>query len=177
MNWLWRGRAWVFGDQIPNDNGLMPIRFVRAQEYDPDVLARHCFDDLEPGIAAQIKPGDIVVGGRNFGFGNPHIQGFLGLKGLGVAVLAESMSRGPLRACVNAGVPTLAPVAGISGIVSRGDDLEVDFAGGRITNLTSGAKLNTAPLSAVMQQIVAAGGGIGFMHQRLKAQAADEQVR
>lgn len=166
MNWNWRGRAWVFGDDVPNDNGFMPISFVRAQQYDPAILAKSAFADLDPSLAAQIAPGDILVGGLNFGRGNPHVQGFLGLKGLGVAVLAESMSRGPLRACVNAGVPVLAPAPGLRGFVANGDMLAVDFENGEVTNETHGTKLTLPSLPPLMRDIVAAGGGLAFAKQR-----------
>jgi 3-isopropylmalate/(R)-2-methylmalate dehydratase small subunit len=170
MNWNWRGKAWLFGDDVPNDNGFMPISFVRAQVYDPAVLAKSAFADLDPTLAARIAPGDIVVGGRNFGRGNPHVQGFLGLKGLAVGVLAESMSRGPLRACVNAGVPVLvAPT--LRGFAQAGDILVVDFGGGTVANETRGTQLELPPLHPLMRDIVAAGGGLAFSRSRLLNQA------
>jgi 3-isopropylmalate/(R)-2-methylmalate dehydratase small subunit len=167
MNWCWRGRAWVFPDDVPNDNGFMPISFVRSQQYDPSILAKSAFADLDPTLAARIAPGDILVGGRNFGRGNPHVQGFLGLKGLGVAVLAESMARGPLRACVNAGVPVLAPAPGLRGFAASGDMLAVDFERGRVVNETQGTRLDLPALPPLMRDIVAAGGGLAFARQRL----------
>ena len=169
MNWQWRGKAWVFGHDVPNDNGLMPIRFVRSQEYDPAVLAKHCFEDLDPAIAAQVAPGDLVVGGRWFGRGNPHVQGFLGLQGLGVAVIAESMQRGAYRACVNSGLPVLAPVAGVSAFVSTGDTLSVDFETGLLVNEAQGTRLQAEALPMLMREIIGAGGGMGYMHRRLAA--------
>jgi 3-isopropylmalate dehydratase small subunit len=171
-NWLWKGRVWAFGDALPNDNGLMPISFTRAQVYDEQVLAKHCFEDIDPSLAARIQPGDLIVAGKNFGCGNPHTQGFLGLKGLGVAVLAESMSRGPLRACVNAGVPVLAPAPGICAFAQTGDIVTVDFEHGSIENLTQNSKMEIPALPVIMRDIVAAGGGIGFMLERLQALAA-----
>jgi 3-isopropylmalate/(R)-2-methylmalate dehydratase small subunit len=166
MNWTWTGRAWCFGDDVPNDEGIMPLRMVRQQEYDPAVLAKACFEQVNADFAPQAKPYDIVVGGRNFGYGNPHIQGFLGLKGLGVGVLCESMSRGPLRACINAGVPVIA-VRGITDAVRDGDRLRVDWLTGTIENLTRGATLHAEPLPDVMREIVECGGGIGYMKKRL----------
>jgi len=166
VSWNWRGRAWVFPDDVPNDNGFMPIAFVRKQEYDPKVLAKSAFADLDPALAARIAPGDILVGGRNFGRGNPHVQGFLGLKGLGVAVLAESMSRGPLRACVNAGVPVLASTQ-LHGFAQDGDVLAANFEKGIVENETRGTRVALEPLPALMREIIEAGGGIAFMKRRL----------
>jgi 3-isopropylmalate/(R)-2-methylmalate dehydratase small subunit len=166
MNWEWKGRAWAFGDDVPNDEGIMPLRMVRQQEYDPGVLAKCCFEQVNAQFAPNVKPEDFVVAGRNFGYGNPHIQGFLGLKGVGVGVLAESMSRGPLRACVNAGVPVLV-VPGIARFALEGDELVVDFLTGVIANTTRGGELRAEPLAEVMREIVECGGGIGYMKKRL----------
>lgn len=166
-DWIWRGRAWVFGDDVPNDEGVMPLAMTRKQEYDPAVLARQCFSQLDPAFASTVRPGDVVFAGRNFACGNPHIQGFLGLKGTGVGVVAVSMSRGPLRACVNAGVPVLAGVDGAATLARPGDRVEVDFERGRIVNLSLGTTVDVPPLPDVMRQVVAAGGGIGFMKLRL----------
>ena len=167
MNWVFEGRAWVFGDDVPNDEGIMPLAMTRLQVYDPAELARHCFEQVNPAFVGEVKPGDLVVGGRNFGYGNPHIQGFLGLKGVGVGVVAASMVRGPLRACVNAGVPVLAPVPGLSGFVADGDRIRVDFESGRIANLSRGSELSAPPLPAVMREVIGAGGGIAHMRWRL----------
>jgi 3-isopropylmalate/(R)-2-methylmalate dehydratase small subunit len=172
MNWLWRGRAWVFGDNIPNDGGLMALRFVREQQYDPRILAKHCFAEVDPGFAASAQPGDFVVAGKNFAYGNAHVQGFLGLKGLRVALLAESMSRGPYRCAVNAGVPFLTPLPGITAAVSTSDELEVDFLTGRVSNLTRRTEVKGAALPPVLREIIGAGGGIDHMRQRLGLLAA-----
>jgi len=164
--WEWRGRAWVLGDNIPNDEGLMPLRMVREQEYRPQVLAKCCFEQIRPEISREAKPYDCIVAGRNFGYGNPHIQGFLGLKGLGVGLLVESMSRGPLRACVNAGVPVLV-VPGITRFVTDAEGLSVDFRTGNVVNGSRGSLLKTNPLPEVMRDIVECGGGIEYMKLRL----------
>jgi 3-isopropylmalate/(R)-2-methylmalate dehydratase small subunit len=151
---------------VPNDEGIMPLRLVRQQEYDPAVLAKACFEQLDGSFSSEARPGDVVFGGRNFGYGNPHIQGFLGLHGLGVSLVVESMSRGPLRACVNAGVPVLI-VSGAGSFARTGDSVEVDFVSGMCTNRSSGATLRAPPLPPVMQEIVSAGGGIAHMKKTL----------
>ena len=170
MDWTWRGRAWVFGDNIPNDGGLMPLRFVREQQYDPSVLAPHCLSEVDPSFAAKARPRDLVVGGRNFAYGNFHVQGFLGLKGLAVGLLAESMTRGAYRAAINAGVPLLTPVEGLTAAaVASGDELEVDFLVGRIRNISRGTEIVAEPLPEVVREIIEAGGGIGHMLKRLSS--------
>lgn len=166
MDWLWIGRAWRFGDDVSNDEGLMPLRMCRQQEYDPQVLAKACFEQVNPDFVRYAQARDIVLAGRNFAYGNPHIQGFLGLKGVGVGIVAESMSRGPLRACINAGVPVLLQ-PDIAQLADDGDRLSVDFASGCVTNTRTNVSVQCEPLPPVMREIVAAGGGIEHMKQRL----------
>ncbi|MFC4271845.1 3-isopropylmalate dehydratase [Sneathiella chungangensis] len=166
MQWRKTGTAWVFGDNISNDDGIMSLKFVREQEYRPEVLAHHIFEQIDPTLPSKIKVGDFIVAGRNFGFGNPHVQGFLGLKGAGVSIIAESVLRGPLRTCINAGVPILSPVSGIRGLVESGDELEVDFIEGLIINLTTQKELKTDPIPEIMREIVEAGSGMDFMFRR-----------
>ena len=168
----YRGRAWVFGDDIANDGGLMPLEFVLNQEYDPDVLAKHVFARLMPTLAAQAKAQDVVFAGRNFGYGNPHVQGFLGLKGLGVGLVVDTMSRGPFRACVNAGVPVLTGVALQAFTVETGDEVEVDFDTGHIVNESRGTKTVVQPTSDLLRQIVRAGGGLAYTKQVLSKRTA-----
>lgn len=167
MDWTWKGTAWVFGDDVPNDGGLMALRFVREQQYDPKLLAPHCLAEVDPSFAGKVKPGDFVVGGRNFAYGNFHVQGFLGLRGLGVGLLAGTMTRGAYRTAINAGVPLLTPVDGVTAAIATGDRLEVDFLSGRIRNVTNGRELQAEPLPDILRDIVEAGGGIGHMQKRL----------
>ncbi len=162
----WRGNAWVFGDDVPNDEGIMPLLLVRQQEYDPVVLAKHCFEQIDASFAGNAKPGDVVFGGRNFGYGNPHIQGFLGLKGLGVGLVVQSMSRGPLRACVNAGVPVLI-VPEAKSFARPGERVLVNFASGVCRNESTDQTLNAPAMPPVMLEIVESGGGIEHMKKKL----------
>ena len=148
----------------------MPLAMTRAQEYRLEILAKHCFEQILPAFTAEAKPGDIVVAGRNFGHGNPHIQGFLGLKGRGVGLVIASISRGPLRACINAGVPLL-QLRNALQVCENGDLLRVNWRSGRVENLRTGKVFDAPPMPALMRDIVQAGGGIGYMVQRLREAA------
>jgi 3-isopropylmalate/(R)-2-methylmalate dehydratase small subunit len=170
MDFRYEGRAWVVGDDVPNDEGIMPLRMVRQQVYDPAELAKAAFEQVDAKFAPEAKARDVVVAGRNFGYGNPHIQGFLALKGIGVGIVAESMSRGPMRACVNAGVPVMV-IPGVSALARPGDRIRADFASGLVENLTTGLWIRGEPMAPVMLEIVAAGGGIEHMKQRLATPA------
>lgn len=144
MNWTWKGRVWRFGDDVPNDDGIM----------------------FNSDFAAKARPQDLVVAGRNYACGDPRMRGFLGLNALGVGVLAESMSRAPMRACINAGVPVMV-IPGLSGFARAGDALVVDWVLGLAGNSTTGMLIRGEPMAEVMREIVACGGGIGYMKKRL----------
>lgn len=168
MSFRKQGRVWKLGDDVPNDGGLMPLRFTLDQVYDLQELTRHCFEEWRPQLATQIKPGDFLVTGRNFAYGHPHVRGFLALKSLCIAgILAESMSRGPYRLTIYVGIPILCPCRGISEEVEEGDALEVDFETGHTKNLTSKRELWYEPLPKILLDIVKAGGGEAYTRRQL----------
>ena len=136
MKWIYHGRCWRFGDNLGIDGAIMPLRFALSRETDPTVLRDHLMSEIDPDFAKKVKPGDLIVGGRRFGQGNPHIQGFLGMRGHGLGLLAESVPRGSFRNAINAGIPFLAPCPGVTKMCETGDELEVNFATGSIRNLT-----------------------------------------
>lgn len=172
MNWLYRGRCWKFGDNLGIDGAIMPLRFALARETDPTVLRDFLMSELDPDFPKKVKPGDIIVAGRRFGQGNPHIQGFLGIKGHGLGLVAETIPRGSFRNAINAGVAFLAPCLGATQTCETGDDLEVDFASGVFKNLTRATEHRYAPIEPELRDIVAVGGWKEHVKRRLEQVAA-----
>ena len=129
MNWTFRGKCWRFGDNLGIDGAIMPLRFALSRETDPMILRDFLMSEIDPDFSKKVRPGDIIVGGRRFGQGNPHIQGFLGIKGHGLGLVAESIPRGSFRNVINAGVPFLAPCPDVTSTCETGDDLERHQAG------------------------------------------------
>lgn len=158
MRWLYRGRCWKFGDNVGIDGDMMPLEFALKRELDPEVLKPHFMCGLDPEFPKKVQPGDLIVAGRRFGQGNPHIQGFIGLRAHGLGLVAESIPRGSFRNAINAGVPFLTQCAGVTQRVESGDDIEVDFQTGRFVNHTRGATLEFAPLDRQLLEIIALGG-------------------
>lgn len=158
MRWLYRGRCWKFGDNVGIDGDMMPLEFALKRELDPKVLKPHFMCGLDPEFPKKVQPGDLIVAGRRFGQGNPHIQGFIGLRAHGLGLVAESIPRGSFRNAINAGVPFLTQCAGVTQRVESGDDIEVDFQTGRFVNHTRGATLEFAPLDRQLLEIIALGG-------------------
>jgi len=102
---LLRGRAWVYPDNVAIDGDIMALEFALKRETRPDFLKDYVFAGLDPDFPKRARPGDIVVGGRRFAQGNPHIQGMIGLKGCGVGLVAESIPIGSFRNALAAGLP------------------------------------------------------------------------
>ena len=172
MNWVYRGRCWKFGDNLGIDGDIMPLRFALARETDPLVLRDHLMVALDPAFPGKVQPGDIIVGGKRFAQGNPHVQGFLGMVGHGLGLVAESMPRGSYRNAINAGLPFLSGCTEVGTSCETGDSLEVDFAAGRFTNLTQGTTRQFAPLPAELREIIAVGGWKEQFRRRLAASRA-----
>jgi len=167
-----RGRCHVFADDVSLDDGIIPHRFAAERVTEPHILTRHLFESIDPGFAARVQPGDIVLAGRNFACGKPRLQGFIALGALGLAVVCVSTPYKMLRRAVAQGVPVL--VGAPQQIASGGDELEIDFAGGAIRNLTRNVLVHVPPMSPILCDIVA-GGGMRAMLQKWLAAHPQQQ--
>jgi 3-isopropylmalate/(R)-2-methylmalate dehydratase small subunit len=162
------GRAWKFGDDIDTD-AIIPGRYLVIN--DPLELAEHLFEGVRPEMATQVRKGDIIVAGENFGCGSSREHAPLALKGAGItAVVAKSFARIFFRNAINIGLP-LFICSEVDGI-RDGDSLEIDMAGGVIRNQSRGESYKTTPLPLFLQEIVEAGGLVEYtkrMVARVKA--------
>ncbi|MGE5554293.1 MAG: 3-isopropylmalate dehydratase small subunit [Betaproteobacteria bacterium] len=149
-----KGKAHVFGNDVNTDyiiSGKYKFKTLDMKE-----LASHVMEDLDPEFASRVKPGDFIVAGRNFGCGSSREQAPLAILHAGVgAVLAKSFARIFYRNAINTGLPV---VECDTDRIQAGDELEVDLAQGRVTNLTQGVVLPVKPLPPVMLEILADGG-------------------
>ncbi|WP_055489064.1 3-isopropylmalate dehydratase [Streptomyces sp. TP-A0356] len=147
------GRVWVVGDSVTTD-AMYP---AFAMKLPIPEAARHIFYELRPGWSDQVRPGDIVVAGRNFGLGSSRPVAAL-FRELGVAALvADEFNSLFLRNCINHGLPALT-VPGARAAFSDGDTARLDFADGWIENATSGSRLTGGALPPLVLDILAAGG-------------------
>ncbi|MEW6189410.1 MAG: 3-isopropylmalate dehydratase small subunit [Actinomycetota bacterium] len=149
-----RGRVWKFGDDISTDL-IAPGRYFHLRTNLPE-LAKHVLEDADPNFAKKVKPGDLIVAGKNFGLGSSreHAAAIIKLAGVG-GVLAKSFARIFYRNAINVGLPAL--ICDTSRI-DQGDELEVDIEEGKIRNLTKGIMIETKPLPKVMLNILEDGG-------------------
>lgn len=155
------GRIWTFGDDISTDLLYPQTAYALPLEE----AAQMVFSANRPGWSTEVEPGDIIVGGSNFGMGSSRPAVAL-LRELGVAAnLAESFANLYFRNCVNYALPALA-APGILSSASEGDRLRIDLATGRIENLTTGSELVTDPLPEQLLAIVESGGVLESLEAR-----------
>ena len=155
------GRIWTFGDDISTDL----VYPQRAYALPLEEAARLVFSANRPGWSDEVEPGDIVVGGTNFGMGSSRPAVAL-LRELGVtANLAESFASLYFRNCVNYALPAIA-APGILAAAREGDVLRIDFTAGRIEKLSTGAELEADPLPKPLLDIVRSGGVLESLETR-----------
>ncbi|MFQ5340574.1 MAG: 3-isopropylmalate dehydratase [Anaerolineae bacterium] len=158
-----RGRIWKYGDNI-NTDVIFPGKYTYTVT-EPAEIARHALEDLDPDFAAQVQPGDIVVGGRNWGCGSSREQAVTCLVYAGVgAVVASSFARIFYRNAVNQGLPALTCPAAVEAL-QHGEVAEIDLDSGMI-RCAAGA-FSFPPLASSVRGIIEAGGLIPMLQRRL----------
>jgi 3-isopropylmalate/(R)-2-methylmalate dehydratase small subunit len=162
------GKAWIFGDEI-NSDLLAPGLYMKSSN---EIMAQHCLESVDPTFAKSVQPGDIMVGGHNFGIGSAREQAALSLRILKVgAVLAESFARLFYRNALNFGVPCLFFPQYKE--VQPGHQLRVDAVLGKVENLTTGKVYTVDPIPAHLMEMITDGGLMPHLKKKLgKGQAA-----
>ncbi|GAA0503288.1 hypothetical protein N5K27_08130 [Pigmentiphaga sp. GD03639] len=165
-----RGRVWKFGDQVCGDDGIIEFAAVRdgfGKPFDLDALRQMCFRQLRPEFPSQVRPGDIVVGGKNFAHHN-HVEVSVAIKASGIAaVLVESCESGFIRRALSQGLPILL-VPGITRAVADGDVIGVTPATGAI-ELADGRIIPSPPFSPQMVRIWESGGLVNALASEFAA--------
>ena len=158
-----RGRVWKFGDSI-DTNIIAPLHVMRKGEIEE--IAQHTMAAVRPEFPAEVRPGDIIVAGGNFGCGSHREEANRVLEHVGIrAIVADSVARIFLRTSINLAYPTLV-APGISSLVEDHDELEIDYPRGKILNLRSGRELSLPKYPASVEQIFAAGGILTLLKER-----------
>jgi 3-isopropylmalate/(R)-2-methylmalate dehydratase small subunit len=159
-----RGRAWKYGDNVDTD-AIIPARYLNVST--PDELAAHCMEDIDASFVSQVRPGDMIVGGANFGCGSSREHAPLAIKAAGVScVIAKSFARIFYRNAINIGLPILECPEAVPGI-ETGQTLEVDLVEGTVTNLATGEAFQAEPYPPFLMNIISAGGLIPYTRQKL----------
>jgi 3-isopropylmalate dehydratase small subunit len=154
--YLFAGKAWKFGDNVSTDE-ILPVRYM--QQIEPAQLASHAMEGADPFFAKEVKEGDIVVAGENFGYGSSREQAPLALKYSGVRIIiAKSFARIFYRNAINIGlIPLIAPDA--VNKIKPGDLLQINLSEGTITikNRTEQSS-NFQPIPEFLLRFINQGG-------------------
>ncbi|MCE5262254.1 MAG: 3-isopropylmalate dehydratase small subunit [Deltaproteobacteria bacterium] len=150
-----RGRIWKFGDNIDTD-AIIPARYLNT--WDPQALAAHCMEDADSEFMKKMRPGDIIVGGENFGCGSSREHAPIAIKAAGIAcVVARSFARIFYRNSFNMGLPIFESRE-LWDLVENGSEIEVDADAGLIRIAGAAAVLPIQPVPPFMQELIADGG-------------------
>lgn len=159
-----KGKVWKFKDNINTDE-IIPARYLNT--FDEQELAKHCMEDADKDFPKKVKPGDIIVAGKNFGCGSSREHAPICLKGAGVScVIAETFARIFYRNAINIGLPILESTAASKGI-EEGDTIEVDLEKGKIKNITTGKIYEATAFPPFMQELINAGGLMEYVKKKI----------
>ena len=157
------GKTYKYGDNVDTDV-IIPARYLNTP--DAKELAKHCMEDIDTTFASTVKPGEIMIAGKNFGCGSSREHAPLAIKPCGVAcVIAATFARIFYRNALNIGLPILeCPEAAKA--IKAGDTVSVDFDTGVITDETTGKSFQGEPFPPFMQELIAAGGLAAYRRAR-----------
>lgn len=150
-----QGKVHKYGDHIDTDV-IIPARYLNTQVHKE--LAAHCMEDIDKDYVKNVKPGDVVVAGKNFGCGSSREHAPIALKASGAScVIAKTFARIFYRNSINIGFPILeCPKAAEE--INPGDSVAVDFDTGLITDETTGRTYQAQPYPEFLQKIIKSGG-------------------
>lgn len=146
------GKVIKYGDNVDTDV-IIPARYLNSAN--AKELALHCMEDIDKTFVARVKKGDIMAGGKNFGCGSSREHAPIAIKESGIAcVIAKSFARIFYRNAINTGLA----IVEYGGNIDEDDLVEVDFANGKIKNLTKKEEGSFPPFPAFLQNIIEKGG-------------------
>lgn len=149
------GSVFKYGSNVDTDV-IIPARYLNSA--DPRELASHCMEDIDQEFVKKVKPGDIIVGEKNFGCGSSREHAPIAIKASGIScVIAATFARIFYRNAINIGLPIL-ECEEASSRISGGDEITVDLDTGVITNKTKGESYKSLPFPEFIQNIVDSDG-------------------
>ncbi|NQU73978.1 MAG: 3-isopropylmalate dehydratase small subunit [Candidatus Omnitrophica bacterium] len=159
-----KGKAWKFKDNINTDEIIL-AKYLNTT--DPVELGRHCMETLDPSFSEKVQKGDIIIAGKNFGCGSSREHAPLSIKGSHVScVIAKGFARIFFRNSINIGLPIIES-AEASADIRGGDEIEINLEKGQIKNLTRDKAYTSTPFPKFMQDLVKAGGLLGYLKSKI----------
>ena len=158
-----KGHVFKYGDNVDTDV-IIPARYLNS--FDAQELATHAMVDIDPTFTQRVQPGDIIVARKNFGCGSSREHAPLCLKTAGVScIIAETFARIFYRNSINIGLPIIeCPQAAKE--IETGDEVEVDFDTGVITDVTKGTSYQGQAFPPFMQKIIDCEGLVNYINQK-----------
>ena len=166
---MYQGKAFCYGDNVDTDV-IIPARYLNAPS--AEELAKHCMEDIDTAFVKEVTPGDIMVGGENFGCGSSREHAPIAIRASGIScVIAASFARIFYRNAINIGFPIL-ECAEAAKSIKKGDLVSVDADKGTIQNLTTGEEFQATPFPAFINRIIENGGLLPYLVAKQKGGAA-----
>ena len=157
------GRVFKYGDNVDTDV-IIPARYLNS--FDAKELASHAMVDIDPTFASTVEKGDIIVAGQNFGCGSSREHAPLCLKTAGVkCVIAKSFARIFYSNSINIGFPIM-ECEEAADKIEKGDEVEVDFSTGVITNKTKNETYQSQPFPEFLQKMIDADGLVNYVNSK-----------
>lgn len=165
MSQQFRGKVWKYGNNVDTDV-IIPARYLNT--YDPAELAQHCMEDIDKTFCKNVKKGDIIVAGENFGCGSSREHAPIALKASGISVvIAKTFARIFYRNSINIGLPILeCPEAADE--IDNSDELEVNIETGQITNLSKNKPYQAKPYPESLRNLINSGGLIEYTKNKVR---------
>ncbi|MCI8491269.1 MAG: 3-isopropylmalate dehydratase small subunit [Lachnospiraceae bacterium] len=157
------GTVFKYGDNVDTDV-IIPARYLNSS--DPKELAQHCMEDIDADFVKNVATGDIIVATKNFGCGSSREHAPIAIKAAGVScVIAETFARIFYRNAINIGLP-IVECAEAAKEIAAGDEVEVDFDTGVITDKTKGTTYQGQAFPEFMQKIIDCEGLVNYINQK-----------
>lgn len=159
-----KGTVFKYGDNIDTD-AIIPAKYLNTS--DPNELAKHCLEEIDPAFIKNVKQGDIIVANKNFGCGSSREHAPIAIKTSGVScIIASTFARIFYRNSINIGLAILECKEAVKNI-ENGNNLEVDFDTGTISNLTKHQTYKAQAFPEFIQEIIKAGGLINCIKKNM----------
>ena len=156
-------KIYKYKDNVDTDV-IIPARYLNS--FDAKELASHAMEDIDPTFATTVEKGDIIVAGQNFGCGSSREHAPLCLKTAGVkCVIAKSFARIFYRNSINIGFPIM-ECEEAADKIEKGDEVEVDFSTGVITNKTKNETYQSQPFPEFLQKMIDADGLVNYVNSK-----------
>ena len=156
-------QIYKYTDNVDTDV-IIPARYLNS--FDAKELASHAMVDIDPTFASTVEKGDIIVAGQNFGCGSSREHAPLCLKTAGVkCVIAKSFARIFYRNSINIGFPIM-ECEEAADKIEKGDEVEVDFSTGVITNKTKNETYQSQPFPEFLQKMIDADGLVNYVNSK-----------